>query len=178
MICSVKEHSKESVPVFWARGRHYDVGYRIGQLTQDLVQECVTQNATLQQKLLPFYNTQDGHRVVQNFLNTTKAVFPQYIDELKGTADGAKVSFIELFLYHIENELKERLNIRTEQEGCTDILINLPEAHVTAHSEDVRPSFLNKCFIVQVVIVSDVTGEEVENFTAFTYPGSPCCIDV
>ncbi|XP_013410379.1 uncharacterized protein LOC106173713 [Lingula anatina] len=40
-----------------------------------------------------------------------------------------------------------------------------------AHSEDANPVMQNFCYILQVTIVSEKSGDEVENFTAFAYPG-------
>jgi hypothetical protein len=51
---------------------------------------------TLHKEFLPAYDSPEGRKAYEDTLNCVKANFPQYIDELQGTADGAKVPFHEV----------------------------------------------------------------------------------
>ena len=46
--------------------------------------------------LKPFYETAEGYEIVTNFYNTVNSIFPLYLEELRGIADGAHVNFTDV----------------------------------------------------------------------------------
>lgn len=42
---------------------------------------------------LPAYETPEGRKAYEDTLNCVQANYPQYVKELEGTADGAKIPF-------------------------------------------------------------------------------------
>jgi hypothetical protein len=42
---------------------------------------------------LPVYNTPEGKEIYDSTLQLVRAKYPQYVDEIEGIADGAKVDF-------------------------------------------------------------------------------------
>ncbi|XP_013410380.1 uncharacterized protein LOC106173714 [Lingula anatina] len=82
-----------SLPVLYARGTHYEVGYQVGRVFKSLIQDYVERDGFLQKTLVPYYNTADGNRVFQRYLHASETVYPQYIEELRGIADGAQLDF-------------------------------------------------------------------------------------
>ena len=47
----------------------------------------------LNKVFLPLYETDAGKKVYQETLKSVRKNFPQYVREMEGTADGAKVPF-------------------------------------------------------------------------------------
>ena len=52
-------------------------------------------------KLFPFYLTSDGKKTVDEFEKLHWETFPEYMEELKGLADGAKIEFYKVFINNI-----------------------------------------------------------------------------
>lgn len=115
-----------------------------GRTFAAIIHSFIESYKCLQEEYLPAYNTPEGRKAYEDTLNCVKSSFPQYIDELQGTADGAKVSFHEvrsyklkfglnfntdifqLFLLHMDNiilneGLKEELR---QPYGCSSICVN------------------------------------------------------
>ena len=47
----------------------------------------------LHQKFIPFIQTEKGRRIYEGYLKTTQEVMPNYLDEIRGIADGSGVAF-------------------------------------------------------------------------------------
>lgn len=58
-----------------------------------MIQDYLENSISLKNDLLPAYKTPEGLKAYEDTLECLKKNFPQYIRELEGTADGAKVSF-------------------------------------------------------------------------------------
>lgn len=124
------------IPMIEARGSHREVGLQIGQQCQMQIQETlanlrndlpvdVTWEAMLQQSKL--------------YLGFSAEIYPQYIEELEGIAEGANVSFDEIFL-----SMCEELWVSTSwQRGCTDLAARgratVDGSTLIAHTNDLLP---------------------------------------
>ena len=87
-------------------------GKAIGESFRSTVREFMAAS-DLHAVLLPFYATvvrqglyeasnvmpamQEGQEIVETFYNTVESVFPLYLTELRGIADGAGVNFTEVW---------------------------------------------------------------------------------
>ena len=54
-------------------------------------------NAFFHDKMLPFNQTAEGSSLYSLFLATATQIYPQYVSELRGMADGAEMPFSEVF---------------------------------------------------------------------------------
>ena len=123
------------IPIVEARGTHREVGQQIGQACkagirttvaglQDDLPAGVTWNALLQQSA--------------RYLEFSRQVYPQYVDELEGIAEGADMLFEEVFLSMCE-ELWESAAWR----GCTDMAARgratKDGSTLIAHTNDLLP---------------------------------------
>lgn len=61
-----------------------------------MIKEFVSLYEPLQNELLPLYAQPEGRKIYEESLMTTEKYFPQYVIELKGTADGSGVPFHEV----------------------------------------------------------------------------------
>lgn len=53
----------------------------------------VATSTALNESYIPIYKTPEGLKVYNDTLAVVKKSFPQYVQELHGTADGAQVEF-------------------------------------------------------------------------------------
>jgi len=53
----------------------------------------------LNEVYLPLYETPEGRKVYDDTLEVVQKNFPQYVEEIQGTADGAKVPFHKVSLF-------------------------------------------------------------------------------
>jgi len=125
----------KNIPLIEARGTHRDVGLQIGQACQVGIQSTL---AGLRDDL-PKGISWDRMRVQSGrYLEFSREIYPQYIDELEGIAEGAGVPFEEVFLSMCE-ELWESVAWR----GCTDMAARgrATEDGLTliAHTNDLLP---------------------------------------
>lgn len=55
----------------------------------------------LNEHFLPSFNSEEGRKVYEDTLRVVTEKFPHYVDEIKGTADGAGVEFHKVFFFSI-----------------------------------------------------------------------------
>jgi isopenicillin-N N-acyltransferase-like protein len=125
------------IPMIEARGSHREVGQQIGQQSQPRIQKMLE----LIHKELP-----DGvtwSEMLQHsklYLEFSRTVYPQYVEELEGIAEGADAPFDEVFLSMCEG-LWEPTAWR---HGCTDMVARGPATQdgstLVAHTNDEWPS--------------------------------------
>ncbi|OGK62653.1 hypothetical protein A2334_03225 [Candidatus Roizmanbacteria bacterium RIFOXYB2_FULL_38_10] len=106
---------------------HYEAGYLLGQLTAKM------QTAYIKAFHLPA----PWDILIKKslpFLDVTKKVFPQYIDEINGLANGAKIPFEKLWVFHCIDEVMEKQHI----ERCTSIFLKQENGsgYIVGHNED------------------------------------------
>jgi len=110
----------DPIPVLEVRGTHRQVGQQIGEQLRPQIQMMLT---IQRGSLLAGVSWQEMLFQSSLYLDYSKAVYPQYIDELQGIAEGAQVPFEEVFLSMCE-ELWEMAAWRNQQvripKGCTD----------------------------------------------------------
>ena len=74
----------------------YQMGFLIGQKFSNLIRSRVATDLILQDQLLPFARNPQAKPLIDALCNTNKQRFPQYWDELLGTAQGSGVSALEV----------------------------------------------------------------------------------
>ena len=67
-----------------------------GRTFQGIIEAFVMRNTHLNQVLLQKYTSFKVRRMYENVLKNIETNYPQYIDELRGTAAGAKVPFFKV----------------------------------------------------------------------------------
>ena len=46
--------------------------------------------------MLPFSHTDEGREMIDRFLTTCQQVYPNYVDEIRGIAEGAGIMFMDV----------------------------------------------------------------------------------
>lgn len=117
------------------RGSHREVGRQIGQQCQTQIRGTL---ANLREGLPAGVTLKDMLQQSKLYLEHSRSIYPQYIEELEGIAEGADVPFDEVFLSMCE-ELWESSAWR----GCTDMAARgratLDGSTLIAHTNDLLP---------------------------------------
>lgn len=77
----------------------YQMGFMIGQRFSKMIKSRLATDLILQNQLLPFAQTPKSQPLLQSLAITNKKKFPEYWDELLGTADGSGSPFLEVKVY-------------------------------------------------------------------------------
>lgn len=73
-----------------------DIFYFQGSTLSSLINTFLNNYERLQE-LIQIYELPEGHKVYDETLACVQENFPQYVDEIKGMADGSKVSFYKVY---------------------------------------------------------------------------------
>lgn len=141
-------------PLIEAKGSHSQVGQQIGNGCRDQIQTSI---ADIKEGL-PAGTTWEDMRYQSNlYLAASREVYPQYVEELEGIAEGADVPFEELFLSICE-ELWETAAWRDRglraRRGCSDMAARgratLDGSTLIAHTNDLEPKYEANLVILKI----------------------------
>jgi isopenicillin-N N-acyltransferase-like protein len=143
----MKTFNPNSIPVIEARGSYREVGRQIGEQCQPQIRSMLSNmrkdlpagvcwNEMLQQSSL--------------YLPYSQAVYPQYVDELKGIAEAANLPFEEIFLSMCE----ELWEAAAWKKGCSDFAARGPAtldgSTLIAHTNDLLPQSEENLIILKI----------------------------
>jgi hypothetical protein len=173
---------------------YYDCGKQIGRQAQALIQanvEAKPSQATLA-KIAKWASTGDGKIRLAEYVAAQRKAFPDYLDEIRGLADGSGVSYDTLLRLNLESELDNEVGQSPPHadlsgfaagtathdqagaqsgvgKGCTDF--HVVSSRAWAHNEDGFSAsyYRDTTYLVRSNIT--LPGKPSEVFVAFTYPG-------
>ncbi len=140
----------KTFPYLEMTGSHKELGKAIGEMFRGKIQEVIEDRKhyirSYQEKLsqtLPF-------------VTETKKIFPQYVDELQGMADGADVPFIDLF-FHNTPELYDRTSDWDREQAqtedhCTIAVSFTKTGPIIGHNEDWAIESLDELYVLKATI--------------------------
>jgi isopenicillin-N N-acyltransferase-like protein len=136
----------DPIPVIEVRGSHREVGRQIGERMQPTLQRMLPR---LREDLVTGVTWEDMLQQGRMYLAHSRAVYPQYVEELEGIAEGADLPFEELFL-----EMCEELWEAAAWRGCTDMVARgratADGATLVAHTNDLGPETEEELVILKV----------------------------
>ena len=141
------------IPYIEVRGSHREVGRQIGQRCQPQIRAMLS---TLRDDLPPKVSWDDMLRQSSLYLKSSQTVYPQYVDELEGIAEGAGVSFDEIFLSMCEElwETAAWVEWDSTRRGCTDLAARGPAtldgSTLIAHTNDLLPESETNLVILKI----------------------------
>jgi isopenicillin-N N-acyltransferase-like protein len=129
----------EATPMLLVSGTHRQMGQQIGEGRRENVQHSVDNaRRLLDQAFNELKLTWEQAQIqAQKYLLFAQQRFPQYVEEMQGIAEGAKVSFDDLLVLNVMEALTtDALHL----EHCTSMAVNdqrTANGHVlAAHNED------------------------------------------
>lgn len=184
--------STRRIPFYCVKGTHYEYAYNVGILTRDAIQERINIDLTEFSILFDFIKTNDGRKILEDFIEKIRLNYPWYWDEFVGLANGSQIPLEEILVLNFLNELRTSyhiLNKNNEQisqleneigdKGCTSILINRKDKNILSllHNEDHSIGLYRGGYLLQ----ADIQSTQYENgkrkspnekFLAFCCAGS------
>lgn len=158
----------EPVPMVKVSGSHREIGRQIGEAFREKVVHSVENARNL---LAEAYEqlelTWDGAKIQsRKYLPFSEERFPQYVDEIRGMAEGANVEYLDLVtLNTMEAVTTDALHLTR----CTSMAVNetrTADGHVlAAHNEDWVPEDEDDVYIVHA------SPQDEPPFLAMTYGG-------
>ncbi len=134
-----------------ARGNYYDCGYQFGEQAKKHIEYRLKRE--VKDALFKKYQ-----KALEEVHQTCKKYYPQFIREMEGMADGAKVDYWRLLLLNTPE-------IESRKGGCTTIAAKRDDGIFLVHNEDGGGDERSQdCFLVHYVL------PEV-SFYAFVYAG-------
>ncbi|MCB0119708.1 MAG: hypothetical protein KDD72_11815, partial [Anaerolineales bacterium] len=106
--------SNHPIPIIEARGTYREVGRQIGERCKPQIEMMMEQ---LRESVPANKNWDMLVKESRIFQTHSRAVYPQYVDELEGIAEGAGVPFDEMFVAMCE----ELWETPPYNKGCTDM---------------------------------------------------------
>ncbi|CAK9202866.1 unnamed protein product [Sphagnum troendelagicum] len=171
------EEFKPWLPCLRLRSRRgYELGFAIGQHFGTMIHSRFKQDPYLHSQMLPFAMSAGGQQLISSLSATNKTRFPEYWDEMCGTADGSQVPFLQVLLINMRKEIAPFLPTKTSSEKlgdadqCSTVLLHSDNLSLIAHNEDAHVSILNHVYLVHAEL------EDGLSFVAYTYAGElPSC---
>ncbi|KAG9149217.1 hypothetical protein Leryth_003207 [Lithospermum erythrorhizon] len=154
----------------------YHIGFLIGQRFSNQISSRMSTDNILKDQLIPFVQTQEGQTLLQALKETNQKKYPDYWNELLGTAEGSGVPFLEILLVNFRKEIipfipKIGTNFKEEiNDDCSDILVVNDTMAVAAHNEDGNVALIGHSYLIRGHLSNGVS------YTAYTYAGElPSC---
>ncbi|XP_030022065.1 uncharacterized protein LOC115441423 isoform X2 [Manduca sexta] len=168
---------RQSVPVIYVRGSHYDVGFDVGRTLGALIKTYIATSETLRQ-LEREYKTDAGRQAYEKTLANMKKRFPYYVKEIQGVAEGANVAFHHLFLLQLDDiilTINDNHVPRNDTGGCSSVAFKNEHNIILGHTEDAATEILNHFYIMSAHIIPTKEDREhgavEERFTSLCYAG-------
>ncbi len=140
-------------------GTHYEIGKQIGS---NFKNEIIESHAGIK----GYLDMANG--IVQSapdifydpFVEAAENMFPDYVEELQGIADGSALTFKEIF---ISNAFMEIVYLAMEMQekkyplpfgnlGCSSVAYSKNGKHFLAHNEDLFSCFLNNMYLIKISV--------------------------
>ncbi|XP_064612862.1 beta-alanyl-dopamine/carcinine hydrolase-like [Liolophura sinensis] len=180
---SSSERLPEALPVLFTKGTSYEVGFNIGKCFSERIRTYHERQGKFLSSMVQFYDSDEGRKHLQEYIDASENRFPNYMEEIKGTADGCGIAYEQILVSNFWRELYAhpsnsgygKAAILEEPMGCTDILLNNDKAKVIGHNEDGELTMNDQDYIVCAEIDEYKTKDgrvfPAEKFVAHTYPG-------
>ncbi|GFP92604.1 hypothetical protein PHJA_001404600 [Phtheirospermum japonicum] len=144
-------------------GNGYEMGFLIGQRFSKQIKSRLSKDLILQKQLLPFANSPKSHSLLKSLSHNNMKKYPNYWDELRGTAEGSETPLLEIMLLNFRKEIlpfvpKEENNCVTDTiDDCSDILVVSDSMAVAAHNEDANVALVGHTYVTVLSALHEET---------------------
>jgi isopenicillin-N N-acyltransferase-like protein len=160
--------TRRPVPIVYAQGSHYEMGRQVGEDRREVIRLTLDTYRGLFQseaERLHIYSWAEAILHARKYLPFAEESVPQYVEELRGTADGAGLDFNDLLVLNCMEALTEDALHR----GCTS-LAAAPEltadgSLLVGHNEDWLPEDFESVYLIHA------QPDDEPAFLAITYGG-------
>jgi isopenicillin-N N-acyltransferase-like protein len=158
----------KDLPIIHVEGSHFEIGRQLGESMRSQVQHGVENAKNLIQKAYSQLQlTWDGAIIqAKKYIPFAEERYPQYVDEMKGIADGANVPYDAI---RVINALEAVTSDALHLTKCTSFAVNQTntanENVLVAHNEDWTPEEESDVFLIHA------KPNDEPPFLAMTYGG-------
>ena len=170
------------IPFYRVQGTHYKCAHAVGVLTKDAICERITTDLAEFSVLFDFVRTDFGQKMLEDFTEKIRSVYPWYWDEFVGLANGSEIPLERILVLNLLNETRTAYrSSKTElgDRGCTSVMINRKDTNTLSilHNEDHSIGLYRGGYLLE----ADIQSSEYENgkrqspnekFLAFCCAGS------
>ncbi len=149
-------------PIIDVSGNYYDIGYQIASNFKENILAVLEQQKEWADNLKAIIATGEGRLYSNKLLEATKARFPEYVEEIRGMAEGCGLEFDFMWAMSIKSELKV---FEMENPGCSTVYYKDNERNWLFHNEDGDMAYGGQMFLARVAPPTGV------NFITLVYPG-------
>ncbi len=136
------------LPIIRVSGSNYDIGFQIGKTFRNRINSAFASSTILR---LNKPKDQKHPEWLDQLYKQSNETFPQYIQEIKGIADGARINFRDALIHNFRHCL-------SSIDGCATIVFKSPQKIIIGHNEDYEPIIGKNSYI---------TIAHLENHTKF-----------
>jgi len=141
------------LPVYSVSGSNYELGFEIGKRFRSQIADFLGKSKRL--KLLR--RSENRNPRLQRWMKYGETYFPQYIEEIRGIAEGSGSSLTDILLINCKYDFPRK--------GCTTVIFRESDRIILAHNEDNTGDHLNNCYLLKVYPEVGIP------FISFCYPG-------
>jgi len=146
--------TKNSVlPVYSVSGNNFEIGFEIGKRFRLQIADFLEKSKRL--KLLRTVEKKTPR--LQKWMEYGERWFPQYMEEIRGIAEGSISSLTDILLINCKYDFPRK--------ACTTVIFKESGRMILAHNEDNTKDNLNDCQLLKVY------PEAGTPFMSFCYPG-------
>lgn len=170
-------HKDDYFPIFEVEAdNYYDLGFAIGQRFAENIQEAITRQAELS-AIIANIISMDSVYFYENLLAKAEELYPDLVDEIRGTADGSGVEFATLMRLNCFGDIialyyglvgETDLDIPESLLGCSTVSYNYSGNQLLAHNEDGMATLHDLMSVIKV----SMPGKP--DFMNLYYPGLLC----
>ncbi len=114
---------EKQLPLLKLGGSPYEIGYHHGKEGREGIREFLTVITRHGKEFVPELSKESALKRVSDYIPFIDAYAPHLAEEIKGIADGAKISMEEAYLLQVRAELTQLTIEEAHREGCTSFAI-------------------------------------------------------
>ena len=133
----------DRIPFLEASGTTYEVGLKLGEFSQAVLGRFIDSPAAVADR----EKIKAEPRILSRSLRAAADRYPQYMDEMRGIADGAGRSLQDIFIFNWRprprgaarsdrSDSSDRSDASAHRESCTTLIVPAEYGVLLAHNED------------------------------------------
>jgi len=150
------------------KGSYKEIGLQIGKRLQSAIHRILDERYDWINNLMNISTSAEGSIYSNQLLKIATNIYPQYIQEIEGMAEGADIDFHKMWVMTIKNELTSFSNLESvaiREPGCSTIFYQDENKTWLFHNEDGDKVYHNRMLVLKAVPPSGVS------FITLVYPG-------
>jgi isopenicillin-N N-acyltransferase-like protein len=150
-------------------GSHRDMGLDFGRAAADVLKEFIAESLRDFPRRAKMTVAAAKRHAAARLLPVVKRRYPEYLEEVRGIAEGAGIAADDFFYLTADEEI---IAMRDVPEKCSSAAVRAGRHLLLGHNEDYPPRYLSR------LVVVEAHPDDAPAFLALTYPyvlAGPVC---